>query len=542
MFSLYSSFLRYTTLSTLWSADVRKVVKRLRRECELLEVRTKSYVTAGKGKDFQPLRVVVEDVLALDLSSPENEEIGQLQRLIERVAYNGYDGYSFPSVRSVLPKPYPLAFATLEGVRRGANLRKVGGDLAKTAEKLRRYFPAKRRPFIRFSEALSRFGDVLGEGKGAEAIQAPEEREGEFLADPRAPAETEDVFLKAVQLYENQGAILLTCVDGDREEQCHKSTRVTASKANLIIHVNPAYFADVVRRIADIRLVEPLEQQSVRQVLHEQPECTFELTQQHASFFQAGEVSRNYLKFLWLRDMKLGGASTEAPPLVMTDEDISVWVESLLDVGFILRVRNKDGCVVPDRYVVASCLPDHVPYKVNPVEILGLRVGCALFSQELEVVGAHAVPHGLVPRFLAWCGRGNARIEACWKQGVCLALNGKHLVLLCERRTAAGTAFLDCYAQGQDEEAGRAVQDVAAELDRLVSDKRYGFPGILLSATGGVVKKPAGTIDDLRCMLKELGDAMKDYMNVKCEELERKSETIAGVPHKSTIQPKRASD
>lgn len=81
-------------------------------------------------------------------------------------------------------------------------------------------------------------------------------------------------------------------------------------------------------------------------------------------------------------------------------------MESLLDVGFMFPVRNRDGGVMRDGYVVASCLPDHVLYSA---------------------------------------------------QGVCFALNGKHLVLVHQRRTAGGKTFIDGYAHGSvnSEKAGR---------------------------------------------------------------------------------------
>lgn len=82
-----------------------------------------------RHEDSQPLRVVLEpEALALSFRSDANNEVDTLRRRIEHVAYNGHDGYVCPSVRSRVPKPYLDAIATLDAIRRGADLRGSGGD------------------------------------------------------------------------------------------------------------------------------------------------------------------------------------------------------------------------------------------------------------------------------------------------------------------------------------------------------------------------------------------------------------------------------
>ncbi|CAN0474753.1 unnamed protein product, partial [Ectocarpus sp. 8 AP-2014] len=63
-----------------------------------------------------------DEVLALDLASSEGQNVDLLQKRIEHLAYNGYEGYSFASVMSPVPEPYLPAIATLNAVRRGADL------------------------------------------------------------------------------------------------------------------------------------------------------------------------------------------------------------------------------------------------------------------------------------------------------------------------------------------------------------------------------------------------------------------------------------
>lgn len=88
--------------------------------------------------------------------------------------------------------------------------------------------------------------------------------------------------------------------------------------------MNPAWIADLVRRVVDVRLLDPAQQGSVLQALkHSAPVSSMlALSAQQERFFQAGEASRDYLKFLWLRDIKLGPASTQTPPLKMSEDDV----------------------------------------------------------------------------------------------------------------------------------------------------------------------------------------------------------------------------
>ncbi|CAM9117018.1 unnamed protein product [Ectocarpus sp. 4 AP-2014] len=495
--------------------DVREARARIQRECASAQERTQADLRlwGGEGSTdsggnqhglYQPLRVV-EEVLALNLRSRGEEEIDQLQELIERVAYNGYDGYSFPAVRSVVSKPYLHAFATLEAIRRGVTLRGSGGESAEVARRLLRGYSEEERPFIRFSDALCSFRESVDEES--------------WVAEASGQKSEEGVFVRAIQLFQAQGVILLTHVDGGGQNGRDVGV-------NLVVHVSPAWFADLVRRIVDVRLLQPLQQGPVYEALEAFRPATLQLSHQHQRFFEAGEVSTDYLKFLWLRDMGLGPGtvSTRAPPLKMTEEDIKVMVESLVDVRFMFPVRDEHGGVVRDRYVVASCLPDHVGYDVNPRKMLQLQEGGAIFSQKLTVVGARAVPPGLVPRLLAWCGRGDARIEVCWKSGVSFAFKN-HLVLVYECRDAEGASSIECHAMGSahNESAGRALSEVVKELGLLVSDPHYGFRGIRLFVFEKVVKYSAYKDDQLQFLI----EGLKDHMNMKFEELERKSETIA---------------
>lgn len=456
---------------------------------------------------YQPLRVVVDEkVLALNFGSSEGRDIDLLQRRIEHLAYNGYEGYSFSSVRCVVPEPYLPAIATLEAVRRGADLRGCGGTPAEATQRIREGDPTKRRTFIRFPEALSLFVEqqsVLT--RVSKLFRQDQERR---------------VFFEAIKLHEAHGAILLVRVDGGGGalQELGTNADAVASAKNLIIHVNPSWFADLVRRVVDIRLVDPLQQEkvveemktsaSVRSILSP-------LSEQHKRFVKAGEVSKDYLKFLWLRDIRLGEASQEAPPLKMSEEDIDVMVGSLLDIRFMFPVRDGRDAFIPDRYVVASCLPNKAGSDVNPAKILELKPGCAIYSQKLQLVDAHAVPPGLVPRLLAWCGRGQGRIKACWKRGVCFAFKN-HLVLLCELRADDGTcSWIECHAMGavHDESARSVLKDVGDQVDELINDAKYGFPGLgVIRSEEEAAFSSDGERED---WAKRIASVLKDQMNVK---------------------------
>ncbi len=494
-------------------------MERIGRECKSARERARQE-SAGNGdqehagvqgsRRYQPLRVVVVDeLLTLNLTPSGGVTTAELRKHIEGVAYGVHDGYSFPSVKSEVPEPHLLAVASLEAIRRGATLRGSGGEPAKIARRLN---PGTKlgegQPFVLFPEALSRFLEVAGEKSmfGGNATEG------------------ERVFLAAVKLLEAQGAILLTRADGGGEREDMER----ASGDHLVIHVNPAWFADLIRRIVDIRLLDPAQQEKVKQLIKRQPLASVgDLSKQHRRFFLAGELNRRYMRFLWKdRDLELGPASPSpaAPPLAISDEDLTTIVESLLDVRFMFRVRHREG-----HYIVPSCLPDHIGCAADPKKLMDLKVGGAIFSRQLELVGAHSVPPGLIPRLLAWCGQGDARITACWKRGVCFAFNSEHLVLLYEHREA-GRSVIECHAMGSahDEKAGRTLENVVAELGRLVGDVKYGFPGVGLFFDQEVKKQSASSTVELEGLLSRFAGELKDHVNVKFEELGRKLDDIAG--------------
>lgn len=108
----------------------------------------KGHLALQGNRRCQPLRVVVdEEVLALNIGSSEGRDIDLLQRRIEHLAYNGCEGYPFLSVRCVLPEPYLPAIATLETVRRGADLRGFGGTRAEVAQRIREGDPKTHQTF-----------------------------------------------------------------------------------------------------------------------------------------------------------------------------------------------------------------------------------------------------------------------------------------------------------------------------------------------------------------------------------------------------------
>lgn len=189
---------------------------------------------------------------------------------------------------------------------------------------------------------------------------------------------------------------------------------------------------------------------------------------------------------------------------------------SLLDVRFMFRVRDGDHAFLPDRYVVASCLSNKAGPEVDPGKILELKPGCVIHSQKLKLVGANALPPGLIPRLLVWCGRGEARIEACWKRGVCFAFKNQ-MVLLYELRGAGGTSWIECLARGSmhDESARTALKEVGDELGRLIGDSKYGFPGVGLTRSGEPWETSASSDGDHKALVERIEVVLKDQMNVK---------------------------
>ncbi|CAB1119512.1 unnamed protein product [Ectocarpus sp. CCAP 1310/34] len=449
-----------------WPTDVDDIMTRMRYECDSAKDRAEAELGEGHTTDlkgnprYQPLRVVLEeDLLALNLASSDWQDIDLLQHRLEYLAYNG-----------------------------GADLRGSGSTREAVAQRLREGNPKKRRSFVRFSEAVSLFA-AQQEGSMLSWLS------NSFLRDN----EPRRIFLAAVKSHEAHGAIHLTGVDGGggSQEQHNTGIGAAASAADLIIHVNPSRFADLVRRVVDVRLVAPRQQAKVEEAMEACPlvrSSLLTLTDQHKRFIKTGEVSKDYLKFLWLRDMDLREASQEAPPLEMSEADVEVMVSSLLDVRFMYRVRDGQHAFVPDRYVVASCLPNKAGPDVDPGKILELKTGNAIYSQKLKLVRVHAVPPGLVPRLLS-----------C------------HLVLLYEVRATDGTSWIECHARGNvfDESARTALKDIGDQVDELISDHKNRFPGLGLVRSGESEETVVYSDSDHKALLERIVDVQRDQMNVK---------------------------
>lgn len=459
------------------------------------------------------------------LDCNNSDDTNELRSSIEAVAYSRK--YSFSSVESTIPTPYVYAFSCLEAVRRGVDLYDASGDYGHVQDKLQQADPDKARAFIRFSEALEDFEGLWAKQHKPSPPSILRRAFRDRQNKEQLLSEAQDVFLRAIKLHEAQGVILLTDTDGSRVEG-------QGNNAHIVIHVDPVRFANLVRRIVDVRLLDPEKRAGERRALETFASSAtgrtlFSLSQQHGRFIQAGEVSKDYLKFLWLhRDLHLGPASKDSRPLSMTDDDVDAMVDSLLHVRMMFKVRNDVGGYVPDRYVVPSCLPDYVAGNMDPETMLDLDMGSAMFSQELEVRGVCKLPPGLIPRMVAWCGQGKGHIMACWRHGVCFTFK-EHMVLVYEHLGSDHRKAIVCHAKGDanTETAGIILEEVASEVDNLVRDKRYGFPGVefWLNPRDKIV---VSNMKQLRNMLQKLEDSLEDYMNLKFDELEKQSERIAG--------------
>ena len=384
--------------------DVEDCISRLREELE----------ARGQSHSIHVVRVVnCHDVFLLDCKSSGEDEVNCLRSFIETVAYSY--GYFFPSVESQITKPWVYAFLTLEAIRRGADLRGVSGNMARLLDRLEQGDPKKSKYYVFFNDALMLFKDLW-----------------KAMSFENIPERADEFFSNAIELNEAQGWILVTNRDGSVDNKCGDQI----NRSHLILHVDPVRFADVVRRIVDIRLMDSASKPKVEKALtyfaQETVVSLYELSRQQNRFHMAGDVSKIYLKFLWFhRELDLGQATKEAPPLEMTEEDVDAMVGSLIDLRMMFPVRNDAGDIMRDRYIVGTCLPDHVGCEVVPKSILELNVGSAMFHLVLKIHGSRNMLPGLIPRLLAWCGRGTARITAFWRHGGCFAYK-EHLVLIYE--------------------------------------------------------------------------------------------------------------
>ncbi|CAB1107796.1 unnamed protein product [Ectocarpus sp. CCAP 1310/34] len=169
------------------------------------------------------------------------------------------------------------------------------------------------------------------------------------------------------------------------------------------------------------------------------------------------------------------------------------------------RVRDGHHAFVPDRYVVHYCFPNTDGRRVDPGKIF----------QTLKLVGAHAVPPGLVPRLLAWCGRGEGRYKECCKRGLLLEIK-KHLVLLIELRSTHGASWIECDMRGNlfDESPGKVLKDKDVQIHELFSDNKYGFPGLGLSYDE--VSETDFDLDgDDKALVERIKSILRDQTNVR---------------------------
>ena len=523
--------------ANVYIPDVEDCNSRLRDD---LEARRQN---ALDNHSIQAVRVVNgHDVFLLDCKSSGEGEINGLRSFIALVAYSR--DYSFPSVESLIPTPWVYAFWTLEAIRRGANLRGVSAETTEVFDRLSRGDPKTAKYFVSFNEALALFKDLW---KAMDIENPRPTQSGAFalalfkrflkstgikkVRPMQSEEKADETFFNAIGLNEAQGRILLSNRDGNVDDKCGGQV----NRSHLVLHVDPVRFADVVRRIVDIRLVDPASKPKVEEALRcfaqEREVPLLELSRQQGRFYMAGEVSKNYLKFLWLhRELDLGQATKEAPPLAMKEEDVDAMVGSLVDLRMMFPVKNDAGDVLRDRYIVGVCLPDHIVSKVTPKSILELNNGSAMFRLVLKIHGSRNMPPGLIPRLLAWCGRGEGRITACWRHGGCFTYK-KHLVLIYECRISERQSTIVCCAKGDaNTETGEGIlEDAAKEVGRLIRDPRYGFPGIELSWDDPIEKEIVGQGDDVEKLLQRLEKALEDHMNLTNDQLEKQSERIAGV-------------
>lgn len=494
------------------------ILERMRQNCDR---RRRPCRKEDELESAEPLEVV-EEILVMDCKCSNEEdlkiEVKKLSSLIEKVAYER----EYPTVEREVPAPYAHAVATLEAVRRGADLAGAGGDHNKVARQLGEGDAKRARAFIGFADALALFVQLWPEQK---AIFSSLKRFAKNLTKRQhRPYDAAFLFWRAVELHEAEGSILLTCVDG------REGWRDDDSMTNdIIIHVSPVRFADLVRRIVDVRLLEPerredMERQLERFVLGKGKGVTVQqLSRQHNRFYAIGEVSRDFLEFLWERDLRLSSTSMYSPPLELDESDLNVMLSALVELRMMFPVCEENGL-----YVVGSCLPDHVAHDTDLTRMLELGVGSAMFSQRLEIVGAHNVPPGLIPRLLAWVGFKVGRFQACWKHGCCFAF-GNHLTLVYACGNDAGCPSIMCCVKGDAnrEKAGDVLRRVGNEIGDLIRHKKYGFPGLDLREQRMekyIVTREA----ELEALLDKLRERLEDHMNVRFDELERKSERIAG--------------
>ncbi|CAM9909050.1 unnamed protein product [Ectocarpus sp. 12 AP-2014] len=343
-----------------------------------------------------------------------------LQWIVKAASGRGCpSGFHFPAVDQTVPKAWIEAYDAMDVLK-------------------------ERRPCVLWSEAVEKFRNLMSGS----------------LPDAGT------VLLRAMQHREAEGGALLSLAD--------PSAPVAAD----MLHLDPSWLIELVRRLVDHNLMDEKKQGTVEQGLrkyarqhrlHAGP-----LFDMHGVYCKSGRLNEAYLRFLWMH------RKTEAPgtEVKLTDPEFQTIVSTMIRLFVMYTARGADDLVVPAR------LPEYGDQRMlapDTISDIVMTMQCSF--------GHVYPPPGIVGRFLAWSAQQVAAYEKCWQHGAFFSYKyqyARYDVFLYEScfeephddGTVSVLAGLTLGIQGPPPRAADILAELKESLENLVSDSAFGYPGL----------------------------------------------------------------
>ncbi|CBN76032.1 LRR-GTPase of the ROCO family [Ectocarpus siliculosus] len=375
-----------------------------------------------------------------------DNRIGRLSDWIIGVAPEKIS-FSFPAVATILPAAWVDAIAAVEALHK-----------------------EKGTPYVLWGDAVRAFQRYFQEKHKEEG----KEERNKPLSDEDAATNLKE----AMKHREAEGGVILSLRDESSPAQSD------------MIHVDPRWLIELVRRVTDHNLVDKKKQNKILQELLEydrtRPDTLSgykNLCETHACFIRQGRLNRDYLRFLWVhRKLEVEGDYAGA----QLDKDaFDSMVDTMIKYLFIYpshgECSNAEDC-----HIVPARLPEHGNDNILE-ESIGL--GEVVVGKTAWFLRSHA-PTGIIGRFLAFT---SSRFEAsgkCWQHGAHIQWkkdSNEHDVLLCEttieKDIIPGQSTFPAIAicvKGKTAEAKGVLREVGEQLLSLLQDNIHGYPGLRL--------------------------------------------------------------
>ncbi|CAM9984147.1 unnamed protein product [Ectocarpus fasciculatus] len=426
---------------------------------------------SGPSKSSAEPLVLHDHVFKVSLDPKSVLELRQW--IVKAASGRGFpSGFHFPAVDQTVPKAWIEAYEAMDVLK-------------------------ERRPCVLWSEAVENFRNLMS-GSLPDAGK---------------------VLLRAMQHREAEGGVLLSLAD--------PSAPVAAD----MLHLDPSWLIELVRRLVDHNLVDEKKQgtleQELRRYARQQHLHAGPLFDMHNVYCKSGRLNRAYLRFLWMH------RKTEAPGTAvrLTNPEFQTIVSTMIRLFVMYTARDADDLVVPAR------LPEYGDQRVLAADTISdivMTMQCSF--------GHVYPPPGIVGRFLAWSAQHVAAYEKCWQHGAFFSYKyqyARYDVFLYEScfeephvdGTVSMFAGLTLGIQGPPPAAAEILAELKASLENLVSDSAFAYPGL----AGLMYFRPAKKIKSsqllgLRAVVDNLGNAA-DRVEVaagRAEVAAGRSEVAAG--------------